>query len=154
MVVYNTYLDKENRSHKILHADMTDENGMMTVTLIFPAHLIERHEKNILPGSGISITNFKILPKSNYDRGDCDHIISLDESSVVETLSPICKEYNFIPDTTIKQFAKIQTCTQLEPLELPSPLPTKGYPYSLVRWHFHLSETKEVSPKAQPRQKN
>jgi hypothetical protein len=33
MVVYNTYLDKANRSHKILHADMTNENGMMTVTL-------------------------------------------------------------------------------------------------------------------------
>jgi hypothetical protein len=102
MVVYNTYLDKANRSHRILHADMTDGHGMMTVTLIFPAHLIQRHGKNILPGSGISITNFKILPKTNYDRGDCDHIISLDEYSLVETLSLICKEYNFILDTTIK----------------------------------------------------
>jgi hypothetical protein len=34
MVVYNTYLDKVNKSRKILRADMTDENGMLTVTLI------------------------------------------------------------------------------------------------------------------------
>jgi hypothetical protein len=105
MVVYNTYLDKVNKSRKILRADMTDENGMMTVTLTVPAHLIQRHEEKILLGSGISITNFKILPKTNYDRGDCDRVISLDESSLVETLSPICKEYSFIPDTSIKQFA-------------------------------------------------
>jgi hypothetical protein len=105
MVVYNTYLDKVNKSRKILRADMTDENGMMTVTLTVLAHLIQRHEEKILPGSGISIANFKILPKTNYDRGDCDRVISLDESSLIETLSPICKEYNFIPDTTIRQFA-------------------------------------------------
>ena len=105
MVVYNTYLDKVNKSRKILRADMTNENGMMTITLTVPAHLIQRHDENILPGSGISITSFKILPKTNYDRGDCDRVISLDESSLVETLSPICKEYSFIPDTSIKQFA-------------------------------------------------
>jgi len=102
MVVYNTYLDKVNRLNKILRADMTDENDMMTVTLTVSTHLIERHEKNIVPGAGISIENFKILPKSGYDRGDCDHVISILESSFMETVSPMCKEYNFIPDTTIK----------------------------------------------------
>jgi hypothetical protein len=105
MVVYNTYLDKANRTHKILCADMTDANGMMTITLTVPAHLIERHEQKIVPKAGISITNFKILPKSGYDHGDCDRVISIVESSVIETVSPTCKEYNFIPDTTIKQFA-------------------------------------------------
>jgi hypothetical protein len=63
------------------------------IILIVPAHFIQRHEQNILPDNGISITNFIILPKTNYDRGDCDHIILLDESSLVETLSLICKEY-------------------------------------------------------------
>jgi hypothetical protein len=106
MVVYNTYLDKVNKSRKILRADMTDENGMMTVTLTVPTHLIQRHEEKILPGSGISIASFKILPKTNYDRGDCDRVISLDESSLVERLPPVCKDYNFIPDTSIKQFAE------------------------------------------------
>ena len=63
MVVYNTYLDKVNKTRKILRADMTDENGMLTVTLTVPAHLIQTHEHKILPGSGIYITNFKILQK-------------------------------------------------------------------------------------------
>ena len=103
MVVYNKYLDKTNRSHKILHADMTYENDMMTFTLIVPTHLIERHEKNIVPGDGISITIFKILPKSGYDLGDCDRFISILESSVIETMFPTYKEYNFILETTIKQ---------------------------------------------------
>jgi hypothetical protein len=105
MVVYSTYLDKVNKTRKILRADMTDEHGMLTVTLTIPAHLIQRHQHKILPGSGISIAHFKVLPKTNYDRGDCDQIISLDESSLVEKLSPVCKEYTFIPNTTIRQFA-------------------------------------------------
>jgi hypothetical protein len=75
---------------------------MMTVTLIVPAHLVERHEENIVPGAGISITKFKILTKSGYECGDCDIVISILESSVVETMFPTCKEYNFIPNTTIK----------------------------------------------------
>jgi hypothetical protein len=97
MVVYNTYLDKVNKSRKILRADMANENGMLTVTLTVHAHLIQRHGQKILPGSGISITNFKIIAKTDYDHGDCDHIISLDEYSLVETLPLICKEYTFIP---------------------------------------------------------
>jgi hypothetical protein len=105
MVVYNAYLDKVNRSCKILRGDMIDENSMTTITLNVPTYLIERHEKKNFPDAGISITSFKILPKSGYDLGDCIRVISIVESSVVETVSPMCKEYNFILDTTIKQFA-------------------------------------------------
>ena len=39
--------------------------------------------------------------KTNYDRGDCDHIISCNE-----TILPICNEYTFIPNTTVKQFSE------------------------------------------------
>jgi hypothetical protein len=88
---------------------MTDDKGMMIITLIVPTHLIQKHEQKILPGNGLSIAHFNFFPKTNYDRGDCDHIISLDEFSVVETIIVVCKEYNFIPDTTIKQFAKNTT---------------------------------------------
>jgi hypothetical protein len=91
MVFYNTYLDKMNKSRKILRADMTYSNGTMTSTLTIPALLIEIHEKNIVPVAEISITNFKILPKNGYDCGDCNHVISILESSVMETMSPTCK---------------------------------------------------------------
>jgi hypothetical protein len=121
MVVYNTYLDKANKSHKILHANMTDANGMMTFTLIFHAHIIERHEKNIDPGAGISITNFKIIPKSGYDHGGCDRIILILESIIAETVSPTCKEYNFIQDTIIKQFASNIDTYPTRLFELSSP---------------------------------
>ena len=78
----------------------------MTITLSIPTHLIEQHEQKIIQGKSISITNFRILPKTVYDRGDCDKIISLNKSSVIDTVPKVCKEYCFIPDTTIKKFAE------------------------------------------------
>ncbi|MCY6524748.1 hypothetical protein, partial [Actinobacillus pleuropneumoniae] len=67
MVVYSAFLDKANKSRQVLRADLTDAQGMMTITLSVPAHLVERHEHKILQGNSISITNFRILPKSVYD---------------------------------------------------------------------------------------
>jgi hypothetical protein len=72
MVIYNTYLDKENKTRSIMHADMTDKEAMMTVTLTIPPQLVQKHVEKILPGNGISITNFNIFSKTVYDRGDCD----------------------------------------------------------------------------------
>ena len=46
------------------------------------------------------------MPKANYDCGDCDHVISIHESTIVETISPICSEYNFILDTIIRQLSE------------------------------------------------
>ena len=78
----------------------------MTITLSKPAHLIEQHEQKIIQGKIISITNFRTLPKKVNDRGDCDKIISLNESSIIDTMPGVYKEYCFIPDTTIKQFSE------------------------------------------------
>ena len=48
MVVYTTYLEKENKSRYIMCADMTDEDAMMTVTLTVPPQLVEKHaEKTV-----------------------------------------------------------------------------------------------------------
>jgi hypothetical protein len=105
MVMYNTYLDKENKTRCIMHADMTDNEAMMTVTLTIPTQLVQKHAEKILPGNGISITNFNILPKTIYDRGDCDRIISLNETSIVEKVPTVCSKYCFVPDTTINQLA-------------------------------------------------
>ena len=55
-----------------MHSDMTDNEAMMIVTLTIPTQLVQKHAENILPGNGISITNFNILPKTVYDHGDCD----------------------------------------------------------------------------------
>jgi hypothetical protein len=105
MVVYSTYLDKENKTRSIKHADMTDKEAMMTVTLAIPTQFVQKHAEKILPGNRISITNFNIFPKTIYDRGDCDRIISLNKTTIVEKIPLVCSEYHFIPDTTIIQLA-------------------------------------------------
>ena len=79
-----------------MHADMAYKDAMMTVTLIVPPQLVQKHVEKILLSNGISITNFNILPKIVYDRGDYDRIISLNETSIVEKKSIFCLEYCFI----------------------------------------------------------
>ena len=56
-----------------------------------------------MPRRGNCITNFKIAAKTNYDRGDCEFILVMHEKSSIMNIEPICKEYCFIPNTTIKE---------------------------------------------------
>jgi hypothetical protein len=84
-----------------MHADMTDKEAMMTVTLSIPTQLVQKHAEKILSGNGISITDFNIFPKTVYDHGYCDQIISLNETSIVENITSFCSEYCFVPDATI-----------------------------------------------------
>jgi hypothetical protein len=106
MIVYSTYLDKANKSRSTMGANMTDKEAMMTITLTIPPKLVQKHAEKILLGNGISITNFNILPKTVYDRGDCDRIISLNETSIVEKIYVVCSEYRFVPDSTINQLTQ------------------------------------------------
>jgi hypothetical protein len=80
-----------------MRADMTDNEAMMTITLTIPTQLVQKHAKNIFPGNGISIKNINIFPKTIYDRGDCDHIISLNETSIVEKNSRYLFRISFRP---------------------------------------------------------
>jgi hypothetical protein len=86
--------------------DMTNKEGMMIVTLTIPTQLVQKHAEKILLGNGISITNFNIFLKTIYDHGDCDWIISLKKTNVVENIRVVCSEYCFIPDATISQLAQ------------------------------------------------
>ena len=106
MVTYNTFLDKNNKSQPILRTDMTNEKGIITITITVPTQLIQCHKQTLVAGNNIHLTNFKIMPKTNYDRGDCDRIISLNETSTIETIMPICNEYTFIPNTIVKQLSE------------------------------------------------
>jgi hypothetical protein len=106
MVVYSTYLDKANKIRSIMHVDMTYKEAMMTVTLTIPTQLVQKYAEKILPGNGISITNFNILPKTIYDCGDCNQIISLNETSIVEKIPTVYSKYRFVSDATISQLAR------------------------------------------------
>jgi hypothetical protein len=98
-----------------MRTDMTDKEPMMTVILTVPPQLVQKHAKRILLGNGISITNFNILPKTLYDRGDCDRIISLNETSIVEKIPAVCLVYRFVPDSTISQLAQ---STDIYPIKM------------------------------------
>ncbi|KAH9301952.1 hypothetical protein KI387_013535, partial [Taxus chinensis] len=87
----------------LLRADLTDEKAELTVTLNVAHKFIPMHEDKVVAGKGIQITNFSIAPKTSYDRGDCDVILLLNESSTVESTPPLSIEYKFIPNTTVKQ---------------------------------------------------
>jgi hypothetical protein len=56
--------------------------------------------------NGISITNFNILPKTAYDHRDCDRIISLNETRIMEKNLVVCSEYCFVPDSNINQLGQ------------------------------------------------
>jgi hypothetical protein len=86
MVVYSTYLDKENKTICIVRAYMRNNEAMMSVTLTIPTRIVKKHAEKFFPGNGISITNFNILSKTIYDCGDCDRIILLNETSIVEKI--------------------------------------------------------------------
>jgi hypothetical protein len=105
--MYITYLDKENKTRCIMCADMTDNKAMMTITLTIPTQLVQKHAEKILPGNGISITNFNILPKIVYDHGDCDHGLYRSMKQVLWKNFPrFVQNIVFIPDTTINQLAQ------------------------------------------------
>jgi hypothetical protein len=85
---------------------MADKEVLMTVTLTIPTQRVHKHVEKIFPGNGISIKNFNIFPKTVYDHGDCDQIISLSETIIVEKILAIFSEYRFIMDTTIIQLSQ------------------------------------------------
>ncbi|KAH9295182.1 hypothetical protein KI387_038770, partial [Taxus chinensis] len=102
LVVYKTIVQKD-QGKQLLRADLTDEKAELTVTLNVAHKFIPMHEDKVVAGKGIQITNFSIAPKTSYDRGDCNVILLLNESSTVESTPPLSIEYKFIPNTTVKQ---------------------------------------------------
>ena len=74
----------------------------MTVALNIRYHFIEQYEAILLPMKGIRSRNFKIATKTDYDHGECECILVVDHNNRIDNREPICKEYKFIPNTTIR----------------------------------------------------
>lgn len=109
-VTYLTFLDKTNKSKAILHAKLTDKKAKLRITLLVPTLLIEQHESNLIANVGVSIKDFKIIPKHKYDCGDCEKTICLNSLSSVENICHICAEYRFFPNTTIANLSHKEKC--------------------------------------------
>jgi hypothetical protein len=74
----------------------------MEVTLNVCNSFIEQHQEKLLHGKSIRITNFKVAPKTNYDHGEVECILLVEQETSIENIAPICQEYNFIPNTSIR----------------------------------------------------
>lgn len=92
MVVYRLYLEKTHKTRQIPRSDLTDVEGMMTITLTVPSELTEEHQHKISPGKGVTIKNFQILPKPNYGHGDCDRVLMVNQSSTIHNTPQVSKE--------------------------------------------------------------
>ena len=103
IVTYRTMLDKLRKTNEILRADLTDTKGELTITLNIRGNLIKQHEEKIVPGKAICIKNFKIVAKTDYDHGESEGILLVDEQTTIENIALVCQEYTFIPNTTIKR---------------------------------------------------
>ena len=103
LVVYKATLDKANKTREMLCANLIDHKAEMTITLNVSGNLVYQHEPKIVPGSAISILDFQVAPRTDYDRGDCDCILILTAISSTKNISRLCQEYKFIPSATISQ---------------------------------------------------
>ena len=92
LVVYKATLDKANKTWEMLRADLTDHKAEMTITLNVSGNLVYQHEPKIVPGSAISISDFQVAPRTDYDRGDCDCILILTDISTTENIPRLCQE--------------------------------------------------------------
>ena len=82
---------------------MTDQKGQLTITLNIPHKLISKYDDICVEGNCLCISEFKISPKTKYDHGDCNCILQISDPSTIEQIELVCKDYSFVPTTTIKQ---------------------------------------------------
>ncbi|XP_057870905.1 uncharacterized protein LOC131077428 [Cryptomeria japonica] len=107
LVVYRPakYTNTQNKT-EILHVDLIDCKGQMTVTMNISNTLVDTFLPRLTIGSGICISNFTIKNKSQYERGDADCCIALTAKSTFETIPCICTEHKLAPDFTISQLSE------------------------------------------------
>ena len=89
----------------MVHADLVDRHGQMTITVNINNNLIARFLNLFTPGSSLLIKDLAIWNKGIYDRGDAKCFIFIQEKSTVEKIEQICKAQKIAPDTTIKSLS-------------------------------------------------
>ena len=102
IVKYKTTIGKEHGTD-LLRVDMTDRKWQLTITLNIPHKLISKFDDICVEGNYLCIFEFKISSKTKYDHGDCNCILQISDPSTIEQIEPVCKDYSFVPTTTIKK---------------------------------------------------
>ena len=75
----------------------------MTITLNVTGNLVQQYENKTILGKGLVIKKIDITPKIEFDHGDCDCILILKYSTMLETIPALLHDYKFIRGETIKQ---------------------------------------------------
>ena len=87
----------------IVHADLVDNHGYITITVNITNQLVDRFMTKLLPGASVRIKYFYLKKKMQYKRGDADYYIQLTVQSTVETIDQVCSYQKLIPNTRICQ---------------------------------------------------
>ena len=104
LVVYGPVFSKNTSSPakaQLMHVDLTDKNGQMTISVTIANHLIQRFRPYFSLGSSVCISNFTLKQKTTFERGDVDTCIHLTTNTIVENIPPIRPTRRLVPNTTI-----------------------------------------------------
>ena len=86
---------------QLVHADLTDQYGQMTISVTMENNLIECFATFFSCGASVSISNFVVKQKTVYERGDADVCIHLSANSTVASISVVCHVHRLAPNTTL-----------------------------------------------------
>lgn len=87
----------------IVHADLVDSDGHMTITVNITNQLVDRFMAKLLLGASVRIKGFSLRKKTQYERGDADFCIQLTSQTAVETIDQVCSHQKLMLDTRICQ---------------------------------------------------
>ena len=83
----------------IVHVDLVDSDGHMTITLNITNQLIDRFMAKLLPSASVCTKSFSLKKNTQYERGDADYCIQLTAQTYVETIDQVCIKQKLMPDT-------------------------------------------------------
>lgn len=90
----------------IVHLDLVDSYGQMTITININNRLIDLFLPKLSPDTSIWITNFVFKKKTKYDRGDADYCLQFTYKTTMQTIGKVYRERRLISDTTISELIR------------------------------------------------
>ncbi|KAH9294045.1 hypothetical protein KI387_040750, partial [Taxus chinensis] len=88
---------------EILHADLVDKNGQMTITLNMSNTFVHKFASTVVVGCGLHVAGFTVKEKTKYERGDANCSLSANATTTMENIPTVCKTRKLTPDMTIQE---------------------------------------------------
>ncbi len=113
---YGTY-DQPSASNMIpfLQADLTDDEGLSTITLQLNKSLIHKHESLIKKRTWIRIEHFPVqLKRLPYNKGDAPVVIVPDNNTSIQTIPDKKIEVTFFSNVKIAELVQMPSHMERE----------------------------------------